>query len=461
MKLLLLAVTLIFICGASRANAPDPRFAMSGWKSFEKMEEVGATWFLNWGRSLNKNLVNNDHPYLRMYWRTKAGEFTDEQIQDWAKQAREMHGPDAEIYWTASNEPNEKIQANQTPAEFAAGYYQYHKNLKIGDPKCKVLGPGILNWTFKSYSVWQEGGKWYRELRELWAKDPVYSAYSMSVQGNPYPPMDAFNMHTYDLLGLQGTPPQGPPTWQYLRDEALACYNDLQTWPETKDLKIWNTEYSLLRGRHITDGADTLGGIALWFKEQPWMEKWFFFIIAITDDAWNQTILLDKEGNINSLGKAHHALSTMGDAEVYNMPFNAPYSIGSRYTRAGCEYTERIDERYFIGINFIMQKDESYKAGDMRGRTYTMHRPIKRVTFNYRMTCDPALYQLELDIPGTAALWKSGDQTLDQWADIDLSQHNTKQISFGLYCIEDNQYTGETGSAGVQINNITFWFDTP
>lgn len=459
MRLLLAILLILIVCSSAWGTIGDPRFAMSGWRGFAKFDEVGSCWFLNWGRSTSATYANDNYPYVRMYWRTKAGEFTDATIQSWAATAKSRYSPGVTVYWTASNEPNDRGQANQTPAEFAAGYYQYHKNLKIGDPTCKVLGPGILDWTFQSDSVWKKGKEWYEEFRQVWANDPVYSAYSMALQGNPYPPMDGFNMHTYDLRGIQGTPYEGPPTWQYLRDQALAAYADIQTYPETAGLKIWNTEYGLLRGSSLTDSADTLGGIGLWFRQQPWMERWFFFIIATSDGSWTNTVLLDVSNNINALGKAHYTLSTMGDAEVYNMPFNSGYNTGFSYIRPGSVYTLAYNEDYTLGLNFYLKNSQSYSVGDMRGRTYTTQRRIKRVTFNYRFTCDPALFQLEVDIPGQGKVWSSGSNTLDQWADIDFSAYDVNEVSFGLHCITANAYSNVPANARCQINNITLWFD--
>lgn len=443
------------------ATVGDDRFAMSGWKGWDKFDQVGSCWWLNWGRSLSATYVNDNYPYLRMYWRTKAGEYTDAQIQSWASTVRALYGPGVTVWWTASNEPNDRGQANQTPAEFAAGYYQYHRNLKIGDPTCKVLGPGILNWTFLSTSVWQKGKDWYEELRQVWASDPVYSAYSMSIQGNPYPPMDGFNLHTYDLRGVQGTPYVGPPDWKYLRDETLACYADLQTYPETRNLKIWNTEYGSLRAGNITDSADTLGGIGLWFRQQPFMARWFFFILTTGDGSWQQTVLLDSSNNVNSLGKAHLALSTLGNEDVYNLPFNADYTSGSAYEREGSVFTTNLSESYSLGLNIYPQQGFSYAAGQMRGRTYAAPRRVKRVTFNYRMTCDPAFYQAELDIPGQTAIWTSGQNTGDQWADLDLTGYVTESLSLGLYCTANNTYTGATGASKLQVCNITFYLYPP
>lgn len=437
----------------------DSRFGMSGWRSFADLDKVGSSWFLTWGRSLSPAMANPDYPYVRMYWRTKANEFTDEEIQQWGRTVREQLGPGVPIWWTASNEPNDRQQANQTPEEFAAGYYQYHRNLRLGDPDCQILGPSILNWDFQSDSVWKKGREWYAEFRQAWASNPVWSAYSMSIQGNPYPPMDGFNLHTYDLRGIQGTPWEGPADWKYLRDQTLACYADLQTWPETKNLKIWNTEYGSLRVATITDTADTLGAFSLWLREQPFMERWFFFILRTGDGTWQQTVLMDDEGNVNSLGRAHHALSTMGSAEVANIPRDYTYLAGSNYIRPGTRYTNRISEYMSLGLHYVLMGNVAYEAGTMRGRTYTMPQRVKRVTFNYQMTCDPANFALEVDVPGQPKIWTSGDASGHQWADIDLSGHDTNTISLGLYSNQDNTYTGPTGDARVQVTNITFWYD--
>lgn len=455
-------LTLLFTSIApGNATVGDPRFAMSGGCSplWGKYDEIGSTWFLNWGMSLSTSYVNSNYPYVRMYWRTTANEYTDAQIQSWASTARLLYGPGVPIWWTASNEPNDRGQANQTPTAFAAGYYQYYRNLKIGDPDCKVLGPGMLNWTFLSDSVWQKGKDWYEAFRQVWASNPTYSAYSMAIQGNPYPPMDAFNMHTYDLRGIQGTPWAGPADWKYLRDETLACYSSLQTYPETMNLKIWNTEYGALRVGTLTDSADTLGGIGLWFRQQAFMERWFFFIAYTGDSSWQQTVLFDNSGHITSLGKTHYTLSTMGNAEVYNLPFNAAYNSGTTYTRPGGTYTTNLTESYDYGLTLYPNQGAQLTAGQMRGRTYSTPRRVRRVTFNYYMSCDPSCYQIEMDIPGHTGVWTSASSTSNQWADIDLSAYNVTDVSLGLYCKVNNVYSGTTGVSKAQISNITLWYD--
>ena len=456
---ILLALLALVLCAEAAWGVGDPRFAISGGANWAKFDEIGASCWLDWSMNRAAYYAKDDYPYLRMYWRTTANEYTDAQIQDWARTVKAQYGPGVTAVWSASNEPNDRGQANQTPTVFADGYYQYYKNLKIGDPDCKVIGPGILDWTFLSTSVWQKGKDWYEEFRQVWASNPTYSAYSMSLQGNPYPPMDAFNMHTYDLRGVQGTA-WVDPDWKYLRDETTACYNDLQTYPETRNLKIWNTEYGSLRAGNLTESADTLGGFCLWLREQPYMERWFFFILSSWDGSWSNTILLNYPDNtINALGKAHYALSTMGNAEVYNMPFNADYTGGAAYTRPGATYSTSFLEDYVQGLNLFPMQGQPFTAGLMRGRTYSGTRRIRRLTLNYRMTCDTNSYRLEIDIPGHTPLWTSGTNTLDQWADIDLSAYEAKEISIGLYCTSDNTYTEATRVAKVQVNNITLWYD--
>jgi hypothetical protein len=462
----LVACAVILLCSSlSYAEARiDSRFAVCGGRPGDQrlLDLVGANWHLNWHPDLAIRFTDPDYSFVRMYWRTTAGEYTDEEIQAWARNTREKLGPDATIVWLASNEPNVRGQANQTPEEFAPGYYQYHKNIKIGDPDALVLGPGLMDWTFKSSTVFMTGKEWYEEFREIWANIPEYAEYSMSIQSNPYPPMDGFNIHTYDVRGIDGTP-WVEPDWRYLKSETLACYADLQTYPETQGLKIWNTEYGSLRAQSITESADTLAGIGLWFREQPFMERWFFFILRVVDDTWQNTILVNNDGTINALGKAHYALSTMGDAEIFNIPYHGDYSDGVEYVRPGTKRIVNMPIKYGVGIKFQEEHNRQYGAGTL-GLTYTMEKPIKRVTFNYRIVRFLPFYQLELDIPGDPGVWSSidvvgdgwGEIEVDEWVDIDLSEYDTNELSIVLRCTADHSVFG--APAFIQVTNITFWF---
>lgn len=455
---------LVLISVSSFAEAEtDDRFAVCGVRPGDEklMDQVGARWALNWHPDLALRFTNPAYSFVRMYGVTTAGEYTDEEIQAWARNAREKLGPDATIVWLASNEPNETTQANQTPQEFAAGYYQYHKNIKLGDPDALVLGPGLLNWTFESPGC-RAGKEWYEEFREVWASTPEYAEYSMSIQGNPYPPMDGVNIHTYDIRGIRDSY-LGPPDWEYLKNEILALYADLQTYPETQGLKIWNTEYGCLRGGSITDAADTLGGIALWFREQPFMERWFYFILRVTDDTWQNTILVNNDGEINALGKAHYALATLGDEEVYNMPHHASYDVGVEYVRPGTKRIDNMKIQYGVGLNFKETQNARYSQGTL-GITYVADKPIKRLTFNYRMSYLLPLYYLEIDVPGHEGIWSSKDRTgvgfgdidINDWVDIDLSEYDTNEVSIVLHCTQDHAVFGKP--AHYQVTNITFWF---
>lgn len=82
--LLLLIFSAVLLCVTKDVcpTVGDDRFAMSGWAGWSKFDEVGSCWWLNWGKSLGPTYANDNYPYVRMYWRTKAGEYTDETIQN-------------------------------------------------------------------------------------------------------------------------------------------------------------------------------------------------------------------------------------------------------------------------------------------------------------------------------------------------------------------------------------------
>src|SRR5690554_567257 len=77
----------------------DPRFAVCGVRptpqDFALMDAVGARWGLNWNLDLRYQFTNGtEYPFVRMYGEVKAGEYTDEEIQEWARKTRELNGPD-------------------------------------------------------------------------------------------------------------------------------------------------------------------------------------------------------------------------------------------------------------------------------------------------------------------------------------------------------------------------------
>lgn len=465
---LVVAAVAVGLAGAACQAGPeewDDRFGVvatdtSGWggpiiplQGAEYFERLRAPWWYNYSA---KDITTRNWPgyqRLYMYWRATLAT-SDASIQAAAAEAKAWD-PNHTIWFAMSNEPNDRGQANQTPEEFAPIYYKFHKNLKIGDPNCKIIPPGILNWTFQSTSVWMKGKDWYEAFRQAWTSNEICRNYSLDNYGTPYPPLDGFNLHSYDLRW--GT----PQSWQYCRDEILACYNDLQTWPECAGKKIWLTEFSDLRAPSMTENAGLSAGLVLWMKQQPFMERWFWFFThgdryASFPSCW----LLDSYGELTPVGMAHRDLSLLSPSQMFHhIPFHAGHGSGTSYVRDGSIQDTGIGEDTSISLKFYLNYGYAYSPTAMRGRTYVpADGRIKRVTFNYTTNYDNSKICLVMDVPGTNDKWK-----LDRYggslgyADIDLTGQAADSVSFAFVPSTSFTYSRPTGEWYASVSNITLY----
>ena len=432
-----------------------PVTPMQGPRFFEPLR---ASWWYAYSYSDISAKRWPGYHRLFMFWRANPST-PDKTLQQLARDAK-AQCPGETVWFAMSNEPNDRGQAKQTPQEFAAIYYKHHKNLKIGDPTCKILPPGLLDWTFHSTSCWKTGKAWYEEFRQAWTSDETCRNYSMQNYGTPYPPFDAFSLHTYDLRGLQGTP-YAPQDWRYCRDQLLACYKDLQTYPEAAGKKIWNTEFNGLRGPSMTESAGLSAALVLWMRKQPFVERWFLF--TMRDDKYYinpNTNIMNDDGTLSPMGKAHRDLSLLGPGKLfYHVPFHAEHGSGTAYTRPGCASTTDIAEDTSMSLKFYLAKGNSYRRKVMRGHTYKPPAgKIKKITFNYTTDYDNNLIYLAMDAPGMINKWKldkSGRQI--GYAEVDFAGKPADSVSFALVPKRNFEFSFDTGSWQASISNLTFY----
>lgn len=363
------------------------------------LDTLGMRWWYDYDPDSGADVFPG-YDKLYMYWKATLA-YTDAQIQANAAAAAAAY-PGRTVWWAMSNEPNDRGQANQPAAAYAEIYYKFHRNIKLGDPNAKIMGPGILNWDFLSTSVYQRGRDWYDEFRQAWHDNGTYRAYSEANYGVSYPPQDAFNFHAYDLRGVQGTP-WAPEDWRYSRDQMLLCYEDLFHYPEVLRKKIWLTEFAALRAATMDENIDLTRQLVGWMRDQPFLERWFWFTIH-SDRNWADTVpprleLLNDQGDRWPVGDLARELATLPRTTRVD-PWNHHYEADPPivYVRPGLTHTSGIADAGGDHPRFDLRQGQSYEAGSMRGRAYaTAPRAITKATFSYQTNYDNAKVRLFVD----------------------------------------------------------------
>mgnify|MGYP005841566635 CR=1 FL=1 len=463
--LVLLAVP----ASASDPTAYDQRFGVvatdsSGWngpvmpmQGPQFFDAVGCAWWYNYTPRIESNQVPGlmlfwpGYQRLYMFWRATAST-SEAQIRDYAAAAKGAD-PTRTIWWAMSNEPNDLGQANQSAASFARIYLKHHKNLRIGDPTCKIMGPGLLNWRFTNASCYQTGKDWYEEFRNAWAADPECVAYSQSVNGTNYPPQDAFSLHSYHLAWPADD-------WKWCRDDMQACYNDLQTYPETVGLKIWNTEYGSLTSPTRTQAADMLSALTLWMRDQPWMGKWFlFFTHSDRYATFTSCELFDDYGQPTELAKAYRAIAELPEgASFFHYPYHLNYDQAADYIRAGwTKNTAIVETLNAPGFRLHLTNGVHYQAQSARARRIApSDGAVYKVSFNYLTNYDNSKCLLAMDTSRQISAWQVDTYgSGSDYVEIDLRDDPVEWVSLGLFVKTGFTYTQPTGEWQAIVSNVT------
>ncbi len=456
---------------------PDERFGVvatdtSGWngpvmpmQGPQFFDAVAVRWWYNYLQDSVR--VFPGYHKLYMYWKATLSS-TPAQIQADAAAAAAAY-PGETIWWSMSNEPNDRGQANQSATDFAAIYFRFHQNLKLGDPNCRIIGPSMLNWDFQSTSVFQTGKSWYEEFRQAWYNNASARAYSEANYGVSFPPQDGFNLHTYDLRGVQGTP-WAAEDWRYCRDQILLCYNDLPSYPEVLSKTIWLTEFGALRASSMDDNIILTRQLVGWMREQPFMVRWFWFSIH-SDRYWVDTTpprleLLDEQGQASRVGQLAYELATL-PAEVQVDPVNAHYASDPAvaYLRNGYTTATLIQDVPGDGPRFEPLQNSTQATGSMRGRTLEVpeDRLIRKVTFQYTTNYDNTRLRLVMDRINHAGTksqaWSMGLYGANTGV-VELTfaaADRVRSLGIGMMVVGGFTYESPTGEWFGQIRNLVIY----
>lgn len=261
-------------------------------------ERLGFTWYHDY---LGDNIASQFPSANRLYgvWSVSSTRYTPEFIQDMAADARTFMG-DRRVAWVIGNEPNNPDQAYVTPEQYATFYRKFHENIKLGDPDAILLGPsmftapGAYDW---GPDGWAPGAPkiYYDAVRAAWSADPELRAYSQSVNGTNYPPLDEFSIHLY-YADAQST---------------IAAFNrvhaDISNWPEIGETKISITEIGQL-GWVTQPIDDYINDLIDWSLTEDRLHRaYWFYMHEDQGPDWPNTILIDESGNVTAVGEIFRA----------------------------------------------------------------------------------------------------------------------------------------------------------
>jgi hypothetical protein len=432
------------IVATNTSGWDGPIVPMQGPRFFDA---GGMKWWYDYTPNSGEKKTFKGYQKLHMCWRTTLDRKA-EQIRADARAAAAAC-PGQTIYWAMSNEVNDKGQANQKAADYAKIYLHYHRNLKRGDPDCKIMGPSLLNWDFLSSSVWQRGKEWYEEFRNAWRDTPVCRSYSRKHYSVDYPPQDVFNFHAYDLRGVQGTPFQ-PEDWRYSRDQILKCYKAIQNYPEVLTKKIWLTEFGALRAKTMKGNIVLTRQLVGWMRDQPFIERWFWFLLHSDKHGnWPKLELLIETAERTPLGDMALELATL-PRTVEVDPVNHHYANDApmAYLRKGWSSSVGIKDIAGDHPRFELIKESELSAKTVQARTITAGpgRRIRKVVFQFTCNYESAKVQLVMD--GVSAV---GDQALIWKTD------RVRSIGVGFIVLQGFKYSHATGEWLGEINNLVLY----
>jgi len=422
-------------------------------------DRLSMKWWLNYHPDSPPQEIFPGYPRLYSYYAASLN-YSAAQIQQHAADAKAAH-PGTTICWAMSNEPNDLGQANQSATDFAAIYFHHFQNLKIGDPDCRIIGPGLLNWTYTSNSVWQSGHDWYEEFRTAWYNNPTARAYSEANYGVSYPPQDGFNLHSYDLRGYHGTPWE-PLDWRWCRDQIQLCYDDILTYPEVFRKEIWLTEFGGLKAATMKENVNHCVGLVSWMRRQPFMKRWFWFVIH-SDANWQDTDpprveLLDANAQPTDLGLVAGRLARMDRFdEVLGYPATDDFASMVPYVRDGWTGTTSINEAKTTELKLSLVNGRTYTANTMRGDGFTLQGYAYHVSFDYITNYDNAKVYLAMDTDFGGEVWKP-DQYGPNSGHVELDLTGAAEIDFCFNVRDTFTYSNPTDEWHGTIRNVIVYY---
>ncbi len=150
-------------------------------------------------------------------------------------------------YWLIGNEPNAPGQDDVSPESYAQSFHDYVNIIKGADPTAKIVGPEILNFdhTCVGCPGFPAGREWLTGFLR---------AYQESY--GDFPPVDVWSIHTYDLNWERL--PLGDAAAQLGELTAFRAY--LDTMPQSRNMPIWLTEFSVMWGYDSIRWDEVNGG---------------------------------------------------------------------------------------------------------------------------------------------------------------------------------------------------------
>lgn len=135
-----------------------------GPRAGDELAELGVAWYTDW------TFASPDVPgYRRLYVVSPRSS-----LVKLAQAARERRG----AWWAIGNEPNDRHQDNQTPAEYVAFFERAAEVIRQADPSARILSAGIANAD--------------------WAWAQAFRDEHNRLTGR-YPDLDGWNIHNYLL----------------------------------------------------------------------------------------------------------------------------------------------------------------------------------------------------------------------------------------------------------------------
>ena len=243
-------------------------------ESQQQLAELGTSWYLDWTFS------DPDVPgYRRLYV-----------VRPWADRAllASVAVTRRGVWWSIGNEPNDKNQDNQTPAQYALFFHDAVQIIRQADPSARILSAGIAD------ADWQWAEQFRQEYRKL---------------TGDFPFLDGWNIHNYIL---------GDGQDQYDVGEFKRRITAFRNWMSQigdggKPLIL--SEFGVLYGagccQHPPESPER--GVAYMVETVTWLARadlvqaWAWFMVNSGEQHFNGD-LFDAGGHLTAFGQAYRRL---------------------------------------------------------------------------------------------------------------------------------------------------------